>query len=255
MRTTTRLTPEQSIQEEQYQLPYHYIPQWRNDTFSQTQTWSWGYRYLGGLQVALDQLEAELPHSLVDIGCGDGRFLREVHARCPHIAVTGIDYSQRAVGLARALNPNIEYLCGNILSETIDRRFEAASLIEVLEHIEPASVTNFLGAVRSLLVDDGRLILTVPHSNKKTAPKHFQHFSKETLLRTLEPHFAEIAITPFDDIRAPTLKVMDRIFSFPHLQLTSPPLLTRFFQRYLRRHLYLTDETRCGRLLAVCRRG
>ena len=46
----------QSIQEKEYSFPYHYIPEISEEGFSQVKHWSWGYRYLGGLRVVIDQL-------------------------------------------------------------------------------------------------------------------------------------------------------------------------------------------------------
>mgnify|MGYP000507057572 CR=1 FL=1 len=46
----------QSIQEEEYSFPYHYIPEISEKGFTQVKHWSWGYRYLGGLRVVIDQL-------------------------------------------------------------------------------------------------------------------------------------------------------------------------------------------------------
>ncbi len=49
----------------------------REGRFSQLRHWSWGYRYLGRLQVVFDLLDGLEFDSLLDVGCGDGRFLRE----------------------------------------------------------------------------------------------------------------------------------------------------------------------------------
>ncbi|MBC8252913.1 MAG: anion permease, partial [Ardenticatenia bacterium] len=89
----TRSDPHHVLQDREYAYPYHYIPTWENGQFSQVQYWSWGYRYLGGIQVVLDQLRKLSFETLVDIGCGDGRFLREAKARFPEARMLGVDYS------------------------------------------------------------------------------------------------------------------------------------------------------------------
>ena len=48
-------TRTQMIQEEEYSFPYHYIPEISEKGFTQEKHWSWGYRYLGGLKVVIDQ--------------------------------------------------------------------------------------------------------------------------------------------------------------------------------------------------------
>ena len=95
-----KLEPQQEIQEAEYGYPYHHIPQWTNGFFSQTHHWSWGFRYLGGMQVVMDLLEQEEFGSLVDIGCGDGRFLCEIARQYPNKHIAGVDYSERAIRLA-----------------------------------------------------------------------------------------------------------------------------------------------------------
>ena len=47
------LHKQQRIQENEYEFPYHYVPRWDGSAFSTTRHWSWGHRYLGGLQVVM----------------------------------------------------------------------------------------------------------------------------------------------------------------------------------------------------------
>lgn len=82
---------EPHIQEAQYKYPYHYIPRVADGCFSQLQYWSWGMHYLGGMEVVLNQINSWTFDSLVDVGCGDGRFLRELAAERPAIDTLGID--------------------------------------------------------------------------------------------------------------------------------------------------------------------
>lgn len=97
------------IQENQYEYPYHYIPSLKNGNFSHVQYWSWGLHYLGGLHIVLKQLENLSFNSLLDIGCGDGRFLRAAAEFYPNVKLLGVDRSERAICLAKAMNPEINY--------------------------------------------------------------------------------------------------------------------------------------------------
>jgi ubiquinone/menaquinone biosynthesis C-methylase UbiE len=59
------------------------------------------------LQVVFDILDREGFDSLLDVGCGDGRFLRETDQRYGNKKILGIDYSETAISLAKRMNPHL----------------------------------------------------------------------------------------------------------------------------------------------------
>jgi len=248
------LDRKQQRQEEQYEYPYHYVPT-VDEGFSQTQHWSWGYRYLGGIQVVLNELDDLAFDSLIDIGCGDGRFLREVN-RMPKYAdkrLLGIDYSSNAVDIANAMNPDIEYRALNILEDDIGETFDVATLIEVLEHIDPAELPKFVDEVTRLITGGGTMVLTVPHENKSLNEKHYQHFSRDDLAELLEERFQSVQYIPFDE-DSKLLTVVHLLLggSGKNVVVTNERLNEWFFRIYLRRYLYAPDESYCNRIAAVC---
>ncbi len=250
---------QQQIQESGYEYPYHYIPVWERGRFRQHQYWSWGFRYLGGIQIVLNELAKISFESLLDIGCGDGRFLREARRLFPHSRLLGLDYSEQAIRLAQALNAGIRYEARDIISEPLAEQFEAATLVEVLEHIPIADVPSFLSACAAALKPGGHLVLTVPHRNKPIEPKHFQHFNSDQLRTLLMRDFAEVSIVPFDTLskHAPLLAILERLLGGRgrYFLVTNRHLVSAFFRYYLRRHLYARNERVCGRLLAICRKA
>ena len=245
-----------SAQEAEYALPYHYIPTLRRGKFTSTRHWDWGFRYLGGIELAMDQLAGSKFESLLDVGCGDGRFLREVRTRYPGIRLLGIDSSKRAIGLAQALNPNLNFRVFDIAATPIDATFDVATLIEVIEHIPPSDLPNFIAATAKTLVAGGRLIVTVPHGNKPVIEKHYQHFTGAQLLKLLEPHFERIQLIPFDRSarRAPLMWLIERILGAKGrwFLFTNQRLLYLLYRLYVRRYLYVNAESRCERIAAVC---
>lgn len=245
---------EQAIQQDQYEFPYHYIPEREDGGFSQTRHWWWGFRYLGGFEVVFDAIEDEQFSSLLDVGCGDGRFIREMGTRYPDVESTGIDYSERAIELATALNPGLDFRCQDLRTEELSNDFEVVTLIEVLEHIPPDDVDSFLGSVGDAVAPSGRVVVTVPHENKPVQDKHFQHFSGSGLHDTLAAHFDEIDLVPFDNIDAPLLKVIRKLIGGrgSNVVVTNDWVNRRFFDFYLDRYLY-TSEENCGRIAAICR--
>ena len=178
---------QRELQESAYRSPYHYLPVIEQGLFSQHRYWSWGYRYLGRLRITLELLGKTSFQSLLDIGSGDGRFLREVQYRFSGKRLLGIDYSKQAVHLARSLNPELQYEVMDIFQGTLDERFDVVTLLEVIEHIPNELLAEFLRAATSYLNPGGWLILTAPHSNTRVDPKHHQHFNS-ALLRLLLRH-------------------------------------------------------------------
>ncbi len=244
------------FQEAQYSFPYHHIPSVQKAKFSPVRYWSWGFRYLGGIQLVLDQLAKMRFSSLIDIGCGDGRLLREIASHYGGKQLLGIDASARAIQLAQALNPGVRYQTINLTSERIPEKFDVATLIEVIEHILPDNLPEFMRAVAATLVENGRLILTVPHENTPVTKKHYQHFNSTKLRTLLEPHFGDIAFIPFDvpASRSPFMWLIQRILGpkGKFFILTNARLLYLFYAAYLKRYLYAGNENRCERIAVIC---
>ena len=184
------LSAEQAIQESEYEFPYHYIPTLKNGNFSQVRKLGWGYEYLSYLRFILSRLEKIEFNSLLDVGCGEGRFLCEASERFPHKNLKGIDFSPRAIKYASLLNPRVYFLCGDITDTTLfTERFDVITLIETLEHVPPVRIPDFVHGLRRRLKDDGLLILSVPSENLRLAPKHYQHFNLDSLAASLRPYF------------------------------------------------------------------
>lgn len=244
---------EQEIQEEQYGFPYHYLPHSGNGAFRQHAYWSWGFRYLGGMHVARSLCDQEPFSSLLDLGCGDGRFVSEMSRERTGKKFLGVDYSKRAIELARALNPDLDYRVADITKEGIgDGQFDVVTMIEVIEHIPPDELPVFLERAVSFLRPGGRLILTVPHRNNPVSDKHFQHFDSQMLRELLAPHLTGLDFQPFDFFSR-SLDIWFRLLgrTGKYFLITWQPLLNAFYRYYLRHCVYGDDESRCSRIACV----
>lgn len=245
------LDSEQQVQEDQYEFPYHYIPSFE-DGFSQARHWWWGFRYLGGIKVLFDMLSDMEFERLIDVGCGDGRVLRELSEEYPSVDMIGVDYSERAIELANALNPDLDFRTTDIRTVDFESRFDIATAVEVLEHIPPDDLDSFVASISDTLVKDGSFIATVPHSNTSVNPKHYQHFSETKLRDTLSPHFENVETIPID-ARRKSLSLLQKLIGGHgnYFLITNPYLLSLFFNVYKKFYLY-TSEQYCGRLAAIC---
>ena len=62
----------QSRQSGEYAFPYHYLPTFERDGFTQGRLWGYSLSYLGAMELILDQLATRQPKTYCDVGCGDG---------------------------------------------------------------------------------------------------------------------------------------------------------------------------------------
>ncbi len=185
----TTLSPEQREQEDDYVFPYHYIPSLKDGNFSLTRVMRWGYQYIAYLEFVAQKVAGAGFDSLLDVGCGDGRFLCEINSRFPDKRLVGIDMSEQAIGFARAFNPDVRFVCGDVTDRAVmDDKFNVITLIETLEHIKPSDVPVFVEAIASRLADAGTVVITVPSSNLRLTRKHYQHFDLESLSEAISPH-------------------------------------------------------------------
>jgi len=200
---TNDLKIQQFYQENEYRFPYHYIAQFKNNNFKHYFLDTWFINYVSTIEYLLQKIAIVPPERIVDIGCGDGRFSRELAITFNASTVIGIDYSTRAIALASAMNPdisNLKFLPLDITKKNDLEPFDLAVLMEVFEHIPIESADNFMKSVRTMLKNDGVLYLTVPHKNKPLEYKHFQHFSTESILNYLTSYFDVVEVVPFEKI-------------------------------------------------------
>lgn len=186
----TQKTREQ-IQEEKYHFPYHYIPYFENGNFYHARVMKQGYKHLNRLVHIINLAREYNPSSLLDVGCGDGRLLYEFSKQYPDIRLEGADVSERALAFARAFNPRITFHQSDISDNlSLGKKYDAVTLVEVLEHIHPEAVPKFLKGIHNLLHDDGVFIITVPSTNVRTGKAHYQHFSADSLRATVASYFS-----------------------------------------------------------------
>lgn len=247
----THLTPQQALQEEEYEFPYHFIPRIKQGRFRLTRTLWWGIEYMHLLRLVMEQVREEDFASLLDFGCGDGRLLHEMSRAVPGRRYCGCDFSGRAVAFARALTPEAEFFAGDIRDGIVPGTFDAITMTEVLEHIPPDDARSVLQKVRELLAPGGRLILTVPTARVAVSPKHYRHFTAATLAEALQPLFTVEQVRYVGRLDDP-LWSMVQSCRWTKALLLIPPLADFFYRHYGRRCAEAREDNSAG-LMAVCR--
>ncbi len=123
---------------------------------------------------------------LLDVGCGNGAFLRAFHARAPGWRLNGTDVHGR-------YRRDVEAIGGvegfhEMAPEAVPGEFDWIVMLHVLEHV-PRPV-EFLDRLRSKLRPGGRLVIEVPDHRSwpfdLAIADHASHFSLETLGALLE---------------------------------------------------------------------
>lgn len=97
---------------------------------------------------------------LLDVGCATG--VLTAHLR-RFGRVTGIDFGEPAVRLARELVPGVRFLVGTLDVLPVGERFDLIALFDVLEHIPLDERGEFLAGLRALLKPDGVIFASTPH--------------------------------------------------------------------------------------------
>jgi len=165
------------IQEAEYSFPYHHIPHFKQDgTPSTVRPLRWGLEYLCYQKHIAEMVKACKPESVLEVGCGDGRFLKLLGTEVPRRK--GIDLAQRAISFAKAFDEGVEF--ERIDAAELDETFDVVVAIEVLEHIPDDAVDEFLQTLANRTRTGGTVIVAVPTQIRALPPKHFRHYDADT---------------------------------------------------------------------------
>ena len=136
---------------------------------------------------------AEPHHSIIDIGCNDGKFLMALKNH-GFENLYGIEPTKNTADAAKSAGFKVTNSYLNIeIAETLVREnaeFDVVVTRQVLEHIK--DIRGFLLSARTLLRDDGFLVIEVPdsemnftHSDYGVWEEHLNYFTKISLTRIL----------------------------------------------------------------------
>jgi 2-polyprenyl-3-methyl-5-hydroxy-6-metoxy-1,4-benzoquinol methylase len=179
-----------AIQEELYEFPYHFLPHFvREGVPRLDRTLDWGLQYLAYIEAVRRKVLAHRPRSVLDVGCGDGKLLSELVGAVPRLV--GLDRSRRAIASANLLVPGVDFRCGEVAD--IDEKFDVVTCVHTLEHIAPSECDAFVAALAAAVRPGGALVVAVPSTNRSVNPKHYRHFTRQSLAQLFGGELAPLA--------------------------------------------------------------
>jgi len=142
---------------------------------------------------------------LLDVGCGNGTFLKYLLAKGVITKLYGIDLADNG-------HPDIRFIKGDFLKEAIEGRFKAISSIVSIEHIDEPhlfieKINKFLeprGLIFIMTINSSGLIYKLARILNKIGMKvlyerlysshHINHYSNKSLKTLMEMHDFEILL-------------------------------------------------------------
>ena len=241
----------ESIQEMLYDFPYHYLPKRKGGGYSQCQSLSWGFEYLMYVECLAAKIVSMNVDSVCDFGCGDGRLLNELASKgeAPNVMV-GVDKSDRAIGFAKLFQTADTVQFSTKLDGNYE--FDLITCIEVLEHIYPPQIHEFIVEMKSALKKGGSILLTVPSKTQRLNAKHYQHFDMADLEKIFADHDdLQITEKQFLVKRNKLRNLIFRIIDNKFFILRHAVFLEKVYQWYKRRFLYSSPKLSAKIFIAI----
>lgn len=215
------LEKEQQIQEDQYELPYHWFL--KPDDY-------YGRVYFGYMRIITGLIKTKNTKiNILDAGCGDGRLLCEL--KNENTCLYGIDYSGKAIEYAKIMIPEAECVVGSVQTLPYQNDFfDVVCSVEVFEHIIPTLLEDVVCEVCRVMKRGGVFIMSVPSLNTPVIDKHYQHFNVIKLTNLLKKDFKEIEFFGQDYAGFSVLKLL---YKFLDNRWWCLKTLSSYFNKYV----------------------
>ncbi|KAE8695205.1 putative S-adenosyl-L-methionine-dependent methyltransferases superfamily protein [Hibiscus syriacus] len=159
--------------------------------------------------------------SVLDIGTGNGLLLQEL-SKQGFADLTGTDYSEGAVDLARSLADrdgflNIKFLVDDILETKLDRQFQLVMDKGTLDAIGlhpdgPIKRMMYWDSVSKLLAPGGILVITSCNNTKDELVQEVENFNQGNIATPQEPNTVKDQETQNDH---PQFRYLNHVRTYP----------------------------------------
>ena len=123
--------------------------------------------------------------SILDIGCGYGRYLKAME-RCGYGNVFGIDVSEEQIAYAHERLGLLNCICGDALEFLGDRSdtYDAILLLDVMEHLDVSYAVDLCRAVHRALKPNGTFVVQVPNALSPLCPHLYADITHQRAFTT-----------------------------------------------------------------------
>jgi len=172
---------------------------------------------------------------ILEVGCGVGSICHRMHKKWPDAQITGIDISSKSIEIANKLfgNQYTTFVEGILTPETFHGNFDLIIFMDVYEHIAVEDRPTVHTALRKLLADHGRLVLSVPtpHNLKWSAvhkPETMQPVDEHISLSVIN----QLALDTDTEVLLYQIKAIWRVGDYAHIVFErNSDFEAAFFQR------------------------
>jgi SAM-dependent methyltransferase len=134
-------------------------------------------------------------NTLIEIGCGNGRFLKKLQAKYPTLKISGLDSSQTGIDACRqVLDGN--FICGDITRYEISDKYDYVLCFNTLEHFRNPNLV--MRKLKELCHNASILYLTVPNADLDLCDDHMCFWNQEQFKAFAFNYFPRLHCFPFD---------------------------------------------------------
>jgi len=116
--------------------------------------------------------------NIVDLGCGTGSLLYFIDQHFKPASYTGLEFSNKAIEIAKVNFPRANYYYFDILKSEINEKFDFLFCTEVLEHIDDPYLA--INNIQNLMATGSVAFITVPNGRVDNYPGHINFWSLES---------------------------------------------------------------------------
>lgn len=102
-------------------------------------------------------------HSVIDVGCGQGRLAAVLRQELPHANYTGMDLGQAQLDGTKRVRPDGTFILSKLQDYSPDRQWDLALASEVLLHIPPTDIQRACDNLKQMA---GKWLLTIDWTRK-----------------------------------------------------------------------------------------
>jgi len=245
------------VQDKQYEVfPYHYLLDINEHSIDIVNRYDFGFDHYFLITLAKLLIKRIDIKSILDVGCGDGKLIYEICLNNQLVEgfdrIIGLDKNEKAIQFAKVINADnkADFKTDDIFEFDI-KNFELLILMEVIEHISPNNLPEFINEISSHMQKDAYILICVPSTNIPVHPKHYNHFDIESL-KALIPERFNIRNVFYISSNCLYVKVLKQIYMFLDY-FNIQKLKERIFSYYRRKYM-LTSSNKCLHIMILCQK-